>query len=102
MDSSREEYPWQRLSRAWYLPRSIRVQIVRQAHKGLAKYKQHLTPLQSASRRARGIDDAKEEMADLLAYLASSGELLTFLAAVPLAWVMAAVRYWSPFPSRSR
>jgi hypothetical protein len=102
MDSSHGEYPWQRLSRAWYLPRSIRVQIVRQAHKGLAKYRQHLTPLQSAARRARGIDDAKEELADLLAYLASSGECFLFLAAVPLAWAMAAVRYWSPLPPRSR
>lgn len=98
----RAEYPWQRLARSWLLPRSVRVQIVRQAHKGLAKYKEHLTPLQSASRRARGIDDANEELADLLAYLASSGEWLSFFAAVPLAWTMAAVRYWSPFPSRSR
>ncbi len=101
MRQSSGEYIWQRLSRAWYLPKLIRVQIVSQAHKGLAKYKQHLTPLQSASRRARGIDDAKEELADLLHYLASSGEWFLFLAAVPLAWLMAAVRYWSPLPNRS-
>jgi hypothetical protein len=96
------EYPWQRLSRAWYLPRIVRLQIIRQAHKGLAKYGEHLTPLQSASRKARGIDDAKEELADLLAYLASSGDWLIFLAALPLAWTFAAVRCVAPFPNRSR